>query len=355
MRQVSEWGYGKERLHMFAPPPLPRTLEATFRDLSSETESVRVSALSDLGRHLLTEDGSACRARGASALGVALADASAKVREIAAIVAGEVACIELVPRLLVALEDPHTMVRQMAMDALGRLGDDRALPRVVRALTDERPEIRYQAVIAFGKLSTRAEAEAELAARIADDDVHVRYIALRVADEMSLRELQMIRDAGCRALADADPRVRVAAALLIAGNDVRGRALLAEVVKGTLRTPETEDEQAAIEAVGRLGMSELAGDLERRAWGLFRFAKETHPWHAKIALAALGHVRATTELFADLASTRREVREAAVVALGRARVAASRDRIVALPNGSIDETLRTEALAHLPALGEENQ
>ncbi len=340
---------------MFAPPPLLRTLEATFRDLSSENESVRVSALGDLGRHLLREDGEGCRERGTAALEKALTDASAKVREIAAIVAGEASCMALVPRLLVALEDPHTMVRQMAMDALGRLGDDRALPRVRRALADERPEIRYQAVIAFGKLALASDAGPALAARIADDDMHVRYIALRVAEEMKLCELPIIREAAILALTDEQSRVQVAAALLVAGSgDSRGRTLLADVVRGNVRTPEAEDEQAAIEAVGTLGMGELAGDLERRAWGLFRFAKETHPWHAKIALAALGHVRATSELFADLDSPRREIREAAVVALGRARVTASRSRILALAAGSIDEALRDEALAHLPVHTEEN-
>ncbi len=333
---------------MFVPPPLPRTLDATFRDLSSEVEKVRVSAVQDLGRHLLGDEAAACRSRAVLALEKALADSSAKVRELAAIVAGEASTVELVPRLLIALEDPHTMVRQMAMDAIGRIGDDRALPRVQRALTDERAEVRYQAVIAFGKLAPVDEAADAIAKRIVDDDAHVRYIALRVAEEIGLASAPTIQMTAEKTLSGDDPKVKVAAALLLApvGNSA-ARALLGDVVRGTLRTPEAEDEQAAVEAVGELGMTELQGDLERRAWGLFRFAKETYPWHAKIALAAFGHVRAVTELFADLSSSRREVREAAVVALGRARVTSSRDRILGLAAQSVDEALRQEALANL--------
>jgi HEAT repeat protein len=333
---------------MFVPPPLPRTVEATFRDLSSDGERVRVSALQDLGRHLLGDDGAHCRSRACEALEKALADSSAKVREIAAIVAGEASMVELVPRLLVALEDPHTMVRQMAMDALGQLGDERALPRVERALTDERPELRYQAVIAFGKLARAVDVAEVIAQRIIDDDAHVRYIALRVAEERGLASAPAIQGAAEKSLSDEDARVKVAAALLLAsGGNLIARGVLAEVVRGTLRTTEAEDERGAVESVGELGMTELAGDLERRAWGLFRFARETYPWHAKIALAALGHVRAVTELLADLRSTRREVREAAVVALGRARVPSAREPIRALAPQSVDETLRRDALARL--------
>lgn len=333
---------------MFAPPPLPRTLEATFRDLASETEKVRVSALQDLGRHLLDDDAPSCRTRAISALEKALRDDAAKVREIAAIVAGETSSVELVPQLLVALEDPHTMVRQMAMDALGRLGDARALSRVERALSDERPEIRYQAVIAFGKLADGSEAATALSRCISDDDAHVRYIALRVAEEEDLAAERSVQSAAERALVDEEARVRVAAALLLAQADnASARPIIAEVVRGALRTSESEDEQAAIEAAGALGMTELTSDLERRAWGLFRFAKETYPWHAKIALAALAHPRAVNELLTDLGSVRREVREAALVALGRARVHASRDRIAALPQDTVDKNLLDEALANL--------
>ena len=41
---------------MLAPPPLPRTLEASLRDLESAKPEVRASAIGDLVRHARRDD-----------------------------------------------------------------------------------------------------------------------------------------------------------------------------------------------------------------------------------------------------------------------------------------------------------
>jgi hypothetical protein len=69
-------------------------------------------------------------------------------------------------------------------------------------------------------------------------------------------------------------------------------------------------------------------------------------WHARTALARLGHERARAEILADLASWRRETREAAVVAAGRARIGEARGALENL-GGSVDDALVREALVRL--------
>ena len=51
-----------QRCAMFSPSPLPRNLEASFRDLASEKPATRASAIRDVVRHALRSDAHA-RAR----------------------------------------------------------------------------------------------------------------------------------------------------------------------------------------------------------------------------------------------------------------------------------------------------
>jgi hypothetical protein len=119
-------------------------------------------------------------------------------------------------------------------------------------------------------------------------------------------------------------------------------ALLGFVASGA--GTHREDEQAAVELAGELGLKGAISDLERRAWGLGRVVRDTCAWHAKIALARLGHARAAAEIVAELGSWRRESRDAAVVASGRARLTAARATIAALLERGGDPRLIAEAL-----------
>jgi hypothetical protein len=60
----------------------------------------------------------------------------------------------------------------------------------------------------------------------------------------------------------------------------------------------------------------------------------------------MGHERARVEILADLTSWRRETREAAVVAAGRARMGEARQVLKSL-EGSVDPALVREALVRM--------
>jgi hypothetical protein len=257
------------------------------------------------------------------------------VRSTAAIALADLCAHEALAALLVAVEDADGGVRQMALNALGEIGDPRALSRLERALADERPEVRYQAVIA--------------------------YIAMRVAEEHGSDGSTPLDDERLVArakemLSDGEPALAVVAAIYLGklGHD-EAKSVLLRVVRREIVTPESEDEQAAIELAGELALRDAIPDLERRAWGLRRLLSLPWSgsagaagcaWHAKIALARMGHARATSEIMRDLGSWRRETREGAVVAAGRARLCEARDAIAQMGD-KVDAALAREALEHL--------
>ena len=344
---------------MFAPPPLPRSIEAAFRDVGSTKSDVRAAAARDVARHALAD--AKLRERAVQALSAALEDAAPLVRSAAALGLGELEAKESLPRLLLCVEDENNDVRQMALTALGELGDERALPRLRRALTDERPEVRYQAVIAVARLASPSEIAEVLAASLADSDGAVRYIALRVGEE---RLVELVKDSPAALPAFAPlveaaaglcvekglaPRLVLPAAILLARAGRRDEAarFVRDAVRGALSPIEKEDEQEAVELAGELGLSDLVPDLERRAYGAARLLRDTCVFHATIALARLGHGRAIEQITRDLTARRGPTRAAAVVAAGRARLVSLRSVIASLDDASVDAALRREALGLL--------
>ncbi|HXN30239.1 MAG TPA: HEAT repeat domain-containing protein [Polyangiaceae bacterium] len=350
---------------MFSPSPLPRNLEASFRDLGSQRVATRVSAIRDVVRHSLRSD--VTRARAIPELEKALReDPSADVRVGAAVALADVAAREALAVLLVAVEDEDANVRQMALSALGEIADPRAAPRLERALSDDRPEVRYQAVIAFARVAKDdgAAVATALARALDDPDGAIRYIAMRVAEERLAIEAdsEPLRAEAMAASAeqlvdDPDDALAVVSALYLARlGRPRGRAIVLDVVAERRGTPELEDEQACVELAGELPLDDAIPHLERRAWGARRVVRAllswgagdgaSCAWHARIALARMGHERARAEILADLASWRRETREAAVVAAGRARIREARNLLESLGE-SVDAALVREALVRL--------
>ncbi len=334
---------------MFAPPPLPRTLEASLRDLGSQKADVRRSAISDLLRHALRDD--AVKDKAVPLIAKALSDEVAQVRSTAAIALADLGASGALPALLVAVEDDDPYVREMSLSALGEIGDARAAPRLLRALDDARPEVRYQAIIAYPRCAKDAADVAKALTRaFADDESKVRYIALRVAEENAQKLPEAAFVAAEERLGDDDVEVVLAAAVLLAPREhTEARALVAEVVRtGKVRgkKPAREDEAEAVELCGALGLRELTSDLERRAFGLGRFFGDTCKFHARIALARLGHARAAKEIYQELEATAKGTREAAVVAAGRARMKGAKPKLTAL-RGDVDDVLIDEALALL--------
>jgi HEAT repeat protein len=304
------------------------------------------------------------RARAVRLLEPALkSDDAAEVRSAAAVALGDLRAVETLPTLLVAIEDADVHVRQVALNALGEIGDRRALPRLARALADSRPEMRYQAIIAYAKVATDAsDVDAALARACGDVDEAVRYIALRIAEERLDRaggqpaSDAVLAEARARVVKDS-PHVMLAAAILLAkvGKEPLGaaREVLLRVVRGGkigATAPDKEDEREAVELAGAIALREAIPDLERRAWGLGSMVRDTCAWHAKIALARMGHARAEGEILADLDSPSPERKAAAVVAAGRARLEAARARIAAMrASGAIDPALIADAMTRLDA------
>jgi hypothetical protein len=348
---------------MLGPPLLPRNLEASVRDLSSTKPATRAAAIQDLVRHARTDD--AVRTRALPLLVERLKDDHPAVRAAAAVALGDIDATESVTALLLTVEDDDAHVRQMAINALGEIGDERALPRLRRTLKDARPEVRYQSIIAFARVGARAsgidtsEVDDALFEAANDDDDAIAHIALRVAEErldggrpasgrLLTRARAIVADAQ-----SASPHVVLVAAILLAkAGEERGNDLVLRVVRGEKiggQATDKEDERAAVELAGELGLKQAVPHLERRTWGVTRFVRDTCPFHARIALARMGHERARKEIMTELASSRREVLSGAVVSAGRARMSEARDAIARLTSASVDPELSREALERLDA------
>src|SRR5690606_27944915 len=78
------------------------------------------------------------------------------------------------------------------------------------------------------------------------------------------------------------------------------------------------------------------------------------PFHARIALARMGHDRARKEILAELGSPRREVLSGAVVSAGRARMKEARDVIAKLTAAAVGRDLVREARKRIDA-GEDRE
>jgi HEAT repeat protein len=338
---------------MLSPPLLPRNLEACLRDLDSKKPEMRAAAIEDLVRHARGDD--AIRTQAIPLLAKRLEDEHPAVRSAAAVALGDLDANEAVTALLVAVDDDVPHVGQMAMNALGEIGDDRALPRLRRGLADAKPELRYQAIIAFARIADESDVNDALVAATNDADIAIAHIALRVAeerlDEGKKLDERLLTRARVLVKHEDEPQLALVAAILLSkAGDGAGHKLVKQAARGDKiggRAAEKEDERAAVELAGELGMKELIPALEKRTWGALRFVRDTCPFHARIALARMGHAKATAEIMSELDSGRREVVEGAVVSAGRARLADARAKIERLTKLAADPDLVREALAKL--------
>lgn len=332
---------------MLGLPPLPRTLAAALRDVSSKKVAVRADAIRDLVRHA-----DEARPQVLRALDGALRDEDPRVRALAATALADVNAKESLAALLVAVEDDDAHVRQMAISALGELGDARAGERLRRALGDPRPEVRFQAVMAFPRVTPRASDALDAALDATEDeDPLVAHIALRMTEELAGdgRPGERTLDRARQLLSHDAPGVQVAAAILLArAGEAAGRELLVKTATGALGDVDGEDVAAAIELCGELRLARAKQGLARRAFGgILGLGRDRFYWHARVALATMGDERAIKEILADLESWDRERRSLAVAAAGRARLAAARGAIAAMRDApekadpdAVEEALR---------------
>ena len=197
-----------------------------------------------------------------------------------------------------------------------------------------------------------------------DDDGFVCQIALRMTEEVAGDDRNALDErvyTRARALLlHGPPKVRVAAAVFLARAskeraDRAVREVLVAVALEELRSGDGEDEAAAIELCGDLGLAAARPGLERRAFSRLVLRRDRLAWHARVALARMGHERASREILSELGSWDRDRRTLAVAAAGRARLEAARPLISAMRGdaaradpGAVDEALASFAEAGAP-------
>jgi len=115
--------------------------------------------------------------RAVEALGEALGDPDAGVRQNATIALGKIGAPAL-DALIAALQDPDRDVRQFAAKALGQIGDPRGIAGLVIALHDTQMDVRSQAAFALSRIG--APAVDALITALQDPDANVRANAARI-------------------------------------------------------------------------------------------------------------------------------------------------------------------------------
>jgi HEAT repeat protein len=94
------------------------------------------------------------------------------VRQLAAVVLGDLGDASAVPALLSAVGDRDEAVRKCAVDALGRIGDASAIPALIGALQDMDRGVRCNAANALGRIGDPSAVSA-LAGGLEDEDQYV--------------------------------------------------------------------------------------------------------------------------------------------------------------------------------------
>jgi HEAT repeat protein len=336
---------------VFGFHPLPRNLNAALRDSEHPRREVRLSALRDLVRHARGNE----RERAVLALIERLrSDPETELRAQAAVSLADADAVEALEPLLAAARQGETAVRQMALLALGEVAPaehEETLALLELALRAREPALRFQALIALHRVGGPRVEGAVLDA-LADADAEVRAMGFRCAEERfaDRRSPEALLDAAARALSDDAPQVRLCAAIVLANSgDARGGDVLLGVVEGSSRAGTDADLQAAIELVAELELPSAKRALERRAFGPLGFRADSLAYHARTALAKLGHPRAKDSILRGLRGFTRDTRTLSVVAAGRAELHEARPLITAMQGREerADQSAVEEALAAL--------
>lgn len=333
---------------MFQPKPLPRTLDAALRDIQHRRRHVRQSAVSDLGRlargdartpalaalvHGLANDSDAA-IRGACALALADADAQSEL-----------------DALVDAAKAEQVHVAEMALVAIRELSPTghRGASAIVRYhLKSDEPPLRFQALTAASRVLS-ADFERVTLQAMDDPDAKIRYLVLRLSEERWPPEQlpTPVKAAAEGALKDADPRVRTAAAMLLAPlGDTFARQALVQALNERIALPAAEDEQTLIEMVGELDLKDAMSGLRAYCRGRFGLIPGRFAWQARVAMARLGDVRAIDAIRRGLASRNVDTRALAVAAAGQARLKSLEPELIRLgqthriPSATLDEALQ---------------
>jgi hypothetical protein len=330
--------------------PLPRTLDAALRDAEHTRPDVRLAALADLKRHARA----GAHHAHSTLLGRLSADPEPQVRAGAALALADIDARDALDALVTATNDSDGAVRQMALLGVGELAQPEhaaSCAAATRGLVDPLPAVRYQAIVALARLRGVAALESLLVGT-RDADPEVRHVAFRVAEEVfggaQPEQVPLVLTQRARgALRDDNSDVQLSAAILLAVlGEAAGRERLIEAINARQRIRHAEDEVIAIELCGELRLAQAMPGLERRAFGWLG-PRTPVSWHARVALAELGHPRAKSAILRGLSAWSRDARTLAVAAAGRARLAEAREilqRMVGAPERAEPDAV-SDALA----------
>ncbi len=338
---------------MFKVELLPRNLEACRRDLSHESPDVRLSVVRDLSRGAEDHD----RLQRIDLLLAALTDADARIRRQALVALADLQAIEARDRVLSLLSDAQIQVRQMAVMCVGEIAspqDDEVVGRLASLLRAGDPSIRYQALIAHSQMRP-ADAADDLRRALKDQDAEIRELSLRLVDEVLVARGQAIppslREAVVTAAAEDEvPGVRLVAQILC--GDLGWEApweMIRAVIARRVRVREPRDEQMAIQLAGKLGLTDMADDLSRRAFGRLGFSLDPFRWNALACLCRFGDRRALSKLKAALGARSPVDRTMAVKSLGESGHPEALELLRPLEKapGPLDPDVLSEAIRNL--------
>jgi len=336
---------------MFQIAPLPRTLEAARRDLSSAKAEVRADAARDLGQQGHGPDAP----ERITLLITALSDSSPVVRRTAVVALADLEAKEALPTLLTLLADADLRVRQMVVLALGELardGDREVEGRLLGLTRAGDAAIRYQALAAVAGL-LHDGARSEILAAASDQDAEIRELGVRLAAQhlTAGRPLDPAVEALLRqGAADGAARVALAAEIeaLTLGLDV-GVAHVLDLLAGRLRGSEAADERRAIGLCAQRGIQAAVPILRRRGLGWFGISIDPYRWPIRAALARLGEPRAARAILRGLRSRRWLTRTLAVEAAGEAGLVDLRRHLTLLEDRAelVDQDVLKQALLAL--------
>jgi HEAT repeat protein len=338
----------------FGPAALPRSLDAALRDVTSRKVQVRRSATRDLGAHVA----SAARARVVQVLEeLAEQDGDIEVRAQAVLAMADGGAHEAVGKIVQLAKVAAPRVRQMALLALGELANPDSLDAIDAALAatgSELPALRYQGLVTLRHLHGFG-AVAVLASRLTDSDDEVRWVAIRLLDELSVEDanqpdtarpidetIRQVSPALRSAMQDPNLRVATAARLLLARwGDTKAIEGLTAVLSDKSSGMDEQDELVAIRLTARWRVTEAKATLQKRAWP--RFLEGPATFAARLALAQLGDERARQSILDDLHSASPAKCARAIEPVGSLGLVAGRARLKVLlenPQGKDVEAIR---------------
>ncbi len=257
-------------------------------------------------------------------------------------------------------------VRQIALLAVAELvepGKPEAIDVALQAVGSPLPALRYQGLVALKSLQ-QADSLAVIMNQLTDEDSEVRWVAVRLLEELCIRaspadsvpvnpSQKAINDAVRPLLKDPSPRVALAATLLLSRlKDATAVKSLVGWLSRSVAKLDPQDEQAAIELVGQLGLTSAKADLERRAWPWLWEGPTT--FAARVALAQLGDERARQAILQNLFSNSPIKCARAIEAAGKVRLEQARARLeylLANPSGFDVDAIQSALLL----LGEPRQ